>query len=289
MQQEQIRAYRLVFIAYALAIGVGVILLWLVPGSPLLRAFIADIAATAVIYAFSRAYDNASFYDPYWSVIPPLLGIYWMLAAANVDASAILAFVLICVWALRLTGNWLTYWSSLEHEDWRYTNLREDNPDHWQWVNFGGIHMFPTIQVFLGCLPLYAVIIYGAPGLEWLDLLAGAVLLTGIALEFVSDRQLHAFLAQHQQGEFIRSGLWGWSRHPNYLGELLVWYGLMLFGLAAHPAGWWWLILGSLAMTGMFVFVSIPMMERRNCERRPGYDKFMQEVPMLVPRPAKRR
>lgn len=285
MQPERARAYRLVLTAYALAIGVGAVLLVLVPGGPLLRAFVADVAATVVIFAFSRAYGNSSFYDPYWSVIPPLLAVYWMLAAGGVGAPAVLAFVLVCLWAARLTGNWLTYWSSLDHEDWRYTKLREDNPNSWFFVDFAGIHMFPTIQVFLGCLPLYAVILYGTPGLGWLDALAAAVMLAGIALEFFADRQLHAFLARRQSGEFIRSGLWAWSRHPNYLGELLFWYGLMIFGLAAHPAGWWWLILGALAMTGMFVFVSVPMMDRRNVERRPGYAEFMKEVPMLLPKP----
>lgn len=288
MTEQPLRAYRLVILAYGLACGLGAIVLWLAPGSPLLRAFIADVAATVVIYAFSRGYDNASFYDPYWSVIPPLLGGYWMLTADQVGASAVLAFVLLCIWAIRLTGNWLTYWNGLDHEDWRYTELRRDNPAYWQWVNFGGIHLFPTIQVFLGCLPLYAVIAFARPGLGWLDWLAGLVMLAGILLEFFADRQVHAFLARSQPGAFIRSGLWAWSRHPNYLGELLIWYGLMLFGLAAHPAGWWWLAPGSLAMTGMFVFVSIPMMDRRNCERRPGYAQFMLEAPMLLPRMPRR-
>lgn len=288
MHAERARAYRLAITTYALAIGLGIILIALVPGDPLWRALIADVATTVVVFAFSRAYHNSSFYDPYWSVIPPLLGLYWLLAAGSVSAPALLAFLLVCLWAIRLTGNWLTYWDSLDSEDWRYTKLREDNPNNWFFVDFAGIHMFPTLQVFLGCLPLYAVIMYGEPGLGWLDVLAATVTLAGIALEFFSDRQLHAFLEQHQHGEFIRSGLWGWSRHPNYLGELLFWYGLMIFGLAAHPAGWWWLILGSLAMTGMFVFVSVPMMDRRNIERRPGYAEFMNEVPMLVPKPPRR-
>ena len=106
-------------------------------------------------------------------------------------------------------------------------------------------------------------------------------------IELIADLQLHAFIKNRKPGEFIRTGLWAWSRHPNYFGEVLFWWGLMLFGLAAYPEGWWWLILGALAMTLMFVVVSIPMMDKRSCERRPGYDAFMRQVPMLVPQPPK--
>lgn len=288
MQQERARGLRLVILAYILAIAAGVVTLIVVPGSALLQAFIADLVATLVIFAFSRYYRNSSFYDPYWSVIPPLLAVYWMLAAAAIGPRAWLMLALICVWAFRLTGNWLSYWSGLDFEDWRYPMVKKAYP-RLEWLaDFGGIHFFPTIQVFLGCLPVYAAIVYGSGGLIWLDYLAAVVTFGAVMLEMISDRQLYAFLETSQKGEFIRSGLWGWSRHPNYLGETLFWVGLMLFGLAAHPAGWWWLILGSLAMAGMFIFVSIPMMDRRNIERRPGYAAFMREVPMLVPKPPKR-
>ena len=63
----------------------------------------------------------------------------------------------------------------------------------------------------------------------------------------ISDFQLHDFINNKKPGETIRTGLWGWSRHPNYFGELGFWFGLMLFGLAAFPAGWYWIIIGFVA------------------------------------------
>lgn len=288
MQAERARALRLVIIAYVLAITAGALTLVIAPGGPLLRAFIADVVATVVVFIFSRAYRNSSFYDPYWSVIPPFLAVYWMLLVPDVGMRGVVAFALTCFWAVRLTGNWTTYWSGLDHEDWRYPMVRDTYPKFAIFSDFFGIHLFPTIQVFLGCLPLYAAVTYSQDSFIWLDYLAAVAMFAAVAIELIADIQLHAFLKKRQQGEFIREGLWAWSRHPNYFGEVLFWWGLMLFGLAAYPAGWWWLILGALAMTAMFVLVSIPMMDKRNCERRPGYAEFMRRVPMLVPLPPKR-
>lgn len=80
-------------------------------------------------------------------------------------------------------------------------------------------------------------------------------------------------------------GLWGWSRHPNYFGEICFWWSLALFGIAASPADWWWLPVGGVAMVAMFLGASIPMMEQRSLARRPSYQDVVDRVPVLVPRP----
>ena len=120
---------------------------------------------------------------------------------------------------------------------------------------------------------------------NWLDVLATLVMFASVTLQLVADRQLHAFIATRQEGEQLHSGLWAWSRHPNYFGELGFWTGLYLFGLAAHPAGWWWMATGVLLMTAMFLFASIPMMEKRSLERRPNYQRVIDTTSMLVPLP----
>jgi steroid 5-alpha reductase family enzyme len=76
--------------------------------------------------------------------------------------------------------------------------------------------------------------------------------------------------------------LWRFSRHPNYFGEILFWRGLYVFGLAADPS-WWWTIIGSLGITLMFFFVSLPLIEGRQAERRPDYAKYARQVSVLVP------
>ena len=285
---DKARALGLITLAYGVCIGAGAMALWLLPLSQPWDALGADLIATLVIFGFSLAYRNSSFYDAYWSVIPPLLAVWWYTTnlAAQVDATrALLVIVLVWLWGIRLTANWATYWGGLHHEDWRYPLVRQRAGRAAVWVDLFGIHMFPTVQVFAGCLPIYAVMTLGQAPLGWLDALACVVTLGAILIETIADLQLHAFIARREAGRIIDSGLWGWSRHPNYFGELGFWWGLMLFGLAAAPGQWLWIIPGALAMTAMFVFVSIPFMDQRSLERRPAYAAYMRRVSALVPLP----
>ena len=81
----------------------------------------------------------------------------------------------------------------------------------------------------------------------------------------------------------MKSGVWSWSRHPNYLGEMGLWWGLWLFGIAADPS-WWWTIVGPLGITLMFVFVSLPMIEKRMAARRPAYAEYAESSSLVLPK-----
>ena len=117
-----------------------------------------------------------------------------------------------------------------------------------------------------------------------LDVLALVITAGAILVELVADEQMRAFARSKERGAIMDRGLWAWSRHPNYFGELGFWWGLWLFGIAAAP-GWWWTIVGPLAMTAMFLFASIPMLDERSAERRPGYAEHMRRVSALLPLP----
>lgn len=279
-----------VTVAYVVALFLGGSSLYLLDYGHLLNIFIADLVATVVIFAFSRSYGNSSFYDAYWSVIPPLLALFWLAVGASQVSSLreVLVLGLVLYWATRLTLNWAVYWEGMHHEDWRYALLRERSPNMAVLTDFFGIHLFPTLQVFAGMLPIYAVYCLGDTAFNWLDVLAAAVTFSAVTLQLVSDRQLHRFIAQRQEGEQLHTGLWAWSRHPNYCGELGFWLGLFLFGLAAYPSGWWWMILGVVLMTLMFLFASIPMMEKRSLQRRPEYQQIIDSTSMLIPWPPRR-
>jgi steroid 5-alpha reductase family enzyme len=119
----------------------------------------------------------------------------------------------------------------------------------------------------------------------WLDIVAVVVGLGSVALSFTADLQMYRFARTKQPGEVMERGLWGWSRHPNYLGEIGFWFSLALFGLATSPSDWWWIFVGAIAMVALFLGASIPMMEQRSLERRPRYQDVIDRVPMLLPRP----
>jgi steroid 5-alpha reductase family enzyme len=113
------------------------------------------------------------------------------------------------------------------------------------------------------------------------------VTLGAIVIEAVADEQLRTFRQRKQEdGAICTVGLWSWSRHPNYFGELSFWAGLLLFGVAA--GGPWWSAVGLVAMVGLFVGASIPLAEKRSLARRPGYAEHQRRTSMLVPLPPKR-
>lgn len=281
-----------VAISYLLAFGAGAA--WFAWGPDTahlwLDGLIADLIATLVVFAASRLHKNSSFYDAYWSVLPPLLMLAWWIESGT-DASdprAWLVMGVILVWAIRLTGNWIYAFPGLHHEDWRYPMLRDKAGKAEAVVDLMGIHVFPTLQVFAATVPVYVVLTHTGRALGWLDFVAVAVGLGAVVLEFWADLQMYRFAANKQPGQALDQGLWGWSRHPNYFGEFSFWFALGLFGLAASPDDWWWVFAGALGMYAMFQGASIPMMEQRSLERRPSYQAVIDRVPRFFPRPAKK-
>ncbi|MCG5434021.1 DUF1295 domain-containing protein [Mycobacterium sp. MYCO198283] len=287
------KARSLAWITVAYVVAVGAAAGWLAWGPATgrlwLDTLVADVLATLVIFGFSRALRNSSCYDAYWSVIPPLLLGYWWYASDDVDAlRATLLAVLVAVWAVRLTGNWLATFPGLHHEDWRYGMLRDRAGRHECLVDLTAIHLIPTLQVFAGMLPVYVALTTPGRGVVWLGVVAFAVGLGAVALETVADVQLRRFVRERAPGQVMDRGVWSWSRHPNYFGEFGFWVALALFGVAAAPAQAWWLFVGAAAMLAMFLGASIPMMEERSAARRPAYADVVARVPRFVPRPPRR-
>ena len=282
-----IRAFSLCALAYVIALCVAVIIVYaLGDRHPILIVFTADIAATLVIYAFARVFRNASFYDPYWSVAPLAIALYYTLVASSGDVVLIrqvFVVTLVFIWGIRLTLNWARQWRGLGHEDWRYANFRSKSKG-WFWiVELMGIEMMPTTIVFLGCLSLYPALATGTNPFGVLDWIAIVVTAGAIILETTADEQLRKFVkAKPKPGKIMSTGLWAYSRHPNYLGEIMLWWGLFLFALSADLS-YWWVVVGPVAMTVLFIFISIPMMDKRNVERKPGYEEHMRRVPALFP------
>ena len=287
--RTRLDSFALVTLAYVVALAVAVATPVVLPGlGGLGLVLAADLAATVVVFAFSIRLGNGSVYDPYWSVAPPVIALHWVTVATDARGARQL-LVLVCVgaWAVRLTWNWARGWPGLHHEDWRYPLLYERSPlPRWA-TSLLGIHLFPTVQVWLGCLALAPALGWGGRPIGLLDALAVLVAGGAILLETVADEQMRAFARTKAPGAIMTGGLWGVVRHPNYLGEIGFWAGLALFGLAAAPS-WWWSVLGPVAMILMFIGASIPMLDERSVERRPGYADLMRRLPALLPRPGRR-
>lgn len=281
------RGLVVVAVAYAAALAVGLATGWAVAGhGPILVAALADLAATAVVFAFSVWHDNSSLYDPYWSVAPIPIAASWAAhAPSGPDLRGLAVLVLIAIWGVRLTANWVARWRGLQDEDFRYVEIRSRTGRLYWPASLVSIHFLPTAWVFLGLLPTWPAL--SAPGspLRLLDGVALVVTAGAIAIETLSDLQLRRFIRSRNDGSAVlESGLWRYSRHPNYFGEVAFWWGLWLFGIAADR-GWAWTVIGPLSITLLFVLVSIPWMDRRMLSRHPGWAGRMRATSALVPWP----
>jgi steroid 5-alpha reductase family enzyme len=203
-----------------------------------------------------------------------------------------MVFTFICVWGFRLTYNFVSR-GGIGHEDWRYTNMRQQFGAHFWWISLFSVFIGQTIFLFMPCLSLYGAIQgTGSPGI--LDVAAALVCFSAIALETVADAQMNNFIQAKRenctQSVMIDTGLWQLSRHPNYLGEILFWWGLWLFSASAGGAAW--VVAGPLTITALFVFVSVKLMEDRQLKNKgEAFEEYRRKVgsPLLLMPPGLNR
>lgn len=273
------RAFAAIAICYVVALGAAALTLQVLPAwHPLSRLAAADLVATVVVFAFSRGFDNSSFYDAYWSVAPAIAApwlAFGVFEREGISVRKWLVLLVVFAWAIRLTLNWARQWRGLAHEDWRYARLRPVWGRAYWLGSLGGFHLVPTICVFLGMIPLLSIMRSPRP-IGWLDLLGVGICWLGTVVETVADEQMADFRRQEQARyadaprQRFQGGLWRYSRHPNYVGECTFWIGLWVCSLAAEPSHAWYAAAGAVVIVLLFTFVSIPMADKRTKERRTG-------------------
>ncbi len=272
-------------LAYAIALFIGILTARMQGGvHPLVQIAVADLAATCVIFIFSVIFNNSSMYDPYWSLKPGVIAIFYLFVyyPGAVPLRQILTALVIILYSIRLTSNFYRQWPGLVHEDWRYRDFRKNFPKLYWVISFLGIHFFPTLMVYLGCIAMYPAMATGTAAFNWLDVAGLSVISGAILLAFVADEQMLDFRKDPaNQGKLMNRGLWKYSRHPNYLGEIMTWWGLFLIALASGQ-GFLWTGIGALVITLMFVFISIPLMDKHSLYRN-GFDIYKQKTPALIP------
>lgn len=258
---------------------------------PLVRFLYADLVMTLVTFIFSLIKKNSSVYDPYWSVIPFFFILIWFFYFGGSDWEIYqwLCAIAVSLWSWRLTLSWARGFPGWHHEDWRYVNFRNQFGKFFQPINFLGIHLFPTVIVFLAIWPLFWVYDFGKIQFEFLFYSSAFITFLGIWFEYVADNQLARFRKREnkKKEDILDTGIWSYSRNPNYLGEILFWFGLLGMGLAFDAP--WYTSTGSVGMLLMFLFASIPMKEKQMIKNRAkAFEIYKKKVSVLIPMPSKK-
>lgn len=248
----------------------------------LVATLFTDIVCTFIIFIFSMIKNNSSVYDPYWSVIPPLIVFLWMKELNIYNIYALIIIFVYLVWGIRLTLNWFINWQGFSHEDWRYVGFREKTGKFYWLVSLLGIHLFPTLIVFLSLFPIYFGLKIGDINYLILFIFGSFISLFGFIISLIADIHLTKHRKSLIRDKSIKIGIWSYSRHPNYLGELSFWFGSFIIGLS-YSLDNYFTAIGITSMILLFNLYSIPVIEKKLKQTKSDYYQVIDNVPRLLP------
>ena len=245
------------------------------------------LVALAVVMAFAAAFwlvsvarRDVSIVDSLWSLMILLVLVVYAAVTADSGPRTVLILALVGIWAIRLSA-YITIRNHGQPEDHRYQAIRKNNEPHF-WLK--SLYIVFLLQGFLAwviCLPAIAAVSGEAPPGP-LDFLGVGLWLIGMFFEVVGDYQLARFKRSKRSADAVLdSGLWRYTRHPNYFGESLLWWGVYLI---AAGAGYWWTIIAPMLMTFLLLRVSgVALLEKDISERRPAYCEYVRRTNAFVP------
>ncbi len=248
-----------------------------------LPALALILGLMTLLWLLSVVRRDASIVDPFWGPGFAVLALYYFWRTSGYLPRQLLVVALTLVWGLRL-GLFLAWRNAGRGEDFRYQQFRARyGPRRYWWVSFFQVFLLQGVLLWLVSAPLLGAQISPLPDrLGLLDFLGLAVWSVGFLFEAVGDWQLARFKARPaNKGQLLTTGLWRFTRHPNYFGDAAVWWGFACLSLAG---GRLWPILGSLLMTYLLLRVSgVAMLERSLVRTRPGYESYMKTTSAFFP------
>ena len=250
---------------------------------PLWLHGLAALAVFAVAgWLVSLPLRNVSIVDIMWSLMFLLAALAYAAGQGAPGARAWLVLGLVALWSIRLAA--YIGWRNFGHgEDFRYRKIRDRNEPGFAVKSLYIVFGLQAGLAWVISLPLLAAIGSTAP-LGWLDAAGVALWLIGMIFEAGGDWQLHRFKQDPaNRGRVLDTGLWRYTRHPNYFGDFCVWWGFFLLALSA---GGWWSVVGPLLMSMLLLKVSgVALLEKDIGERRPAYSAYIRRTNAFFPGP----
>jgi steroid 5-alpha reductase family enzyme len=242
------------------------------------------LAVALVAWGIATLRHNAGLVDIFWPLFILVAALWYYHAQTSPKARAIGVVILTAMWAIRLAAHLaLRNWNA--PEDRRYQAMRERNQPGFAWKSLYLVFALQAVLALLVAAPLYALITTAQP-LHQLDICGAVLVLAGTLVECMADAQLVAFRASAaNRDRILDSGLWHYSRHPNYFGEFCVWWGFFLMALST---GAWWTIVSPSLMSLLLLRVSgVTLLEKDMGTRRPGYAGYVARTNAFFPGPRK--
>ncbi len=254
----------------------------------LITALLISLAINGLFFIIAAVLHTDVFTDITYSLSFLLLTILFFCLAETRFAVQILTALSVVVWSLRLGGYLFNRILHIK-VDHRFDDKRDNV------ISFGSFWLLQAVTVWVVLLPVFGILsIKDMPSVSPVMLIPGAVVfLAGLALESVADAQKYRFkMKAETKGKFMSSGIWRYSRHPNYFGEMLVWWGISAPGLFLFHGLEWMYFIGPVFITVLLLFVSgIPLLEKSadsKWGRDAPYIEYKRRTSLLVPLPRKK-
>jgi steroid 5-alpha reductase family enzyme len=246
----------------------------------LLLGFAVIVILFTILWAVAVRLDNSSIADVAWGPGILVIGLTYYFTSNGAALRAQLTLALLAIWAIRL-GTHLFFRTRLQGEDFRYVKMRDDW-DHWWLVSYVKVFLPQAVIAWVVSLPIYfAIVSVGSPSLTILDYVGVLLVLSGLAFESVGDEQLRRFRANRaNRGKVLDTGLWRYTRHPNYFGDALVWWGFGVIGVATGGVPG---LLGPAILTYLLIYVSGVALLESTLIEKPGYIQYVGRTPAFLP------
>lgn len=249
----------------------------------LLATATGTVAALLLLWLLSLRLRDASIVDIYWGLGFAQIGLIACALGGGYEWRKLLVAGLTALWGLRLAG--YLFWRNAGHgEDYRYQAMRRHHGERFALVSLVTVFGLQAVLMWIVSLPVQVAQMSPMPAhLTWLDGAGALLWALGLGFETIGDLQLARFKADPtQRGQVMDSGLWRYTRHPNYFGDACVWWGLFLIA-AATPHGWW-TIVSPVLMTVFLMKVSgVALLERKLVKSRPEYADYIARTSAFVP------
>ncbi|MFN2395167.1 MAG: DUF1295 domain-containing protein [Bacteroidales bacterium] len=247
-----------------------------------LEGFIVVLVFMSLIWLWSIRLKNAGIVDPFWGLGFVLVTIWYAYRISLTEVHQLVLLAMVVIWGTRLFL-YLFIRNYGKEEDYRYRQFRQNYGEkrYW-WFSFFQVFMLQGILLTFISFSILGGMVMSQTGHPAWFILSIIFWIVGFVFEAGGDYQMTRFKADPENaGKVMDKGFWRYTRHPNYFGDTMVWWG---YALMAIYNGYWWTMAGSILMTWLIIRISgVALLEKNLKNRRKGYEEYIKQTPAFFP------